>query len=162
MAALRVTLGLAFFYAGVEKLIGPKAFSAAGFLVNGTGGALPDSAKGAIVNPTHDLWVALGQNGALLPIVNGAVVLGEVAIGLCLIVGLFTRVAGLAGATMMVLFTVAAFSFANGLFNETFMYAAVALFLVAANAGMAYGLDGSMERLISTTGRSPFRTPATA
>jgi thiosulfate dehydrogenase (quinone) large subunit len=149
LAALRVVVGAAFLYAGIEKLLGATPFTAAGFLTHGTAGVLPDSATGAIVNPTHDLWVALAGNATLLPIVNSAVVLGEVAIGACLIVGLFTRFAGLAGALMMGLFTIAAYSFANGLFNETFMYAVIALYLAAANAGHAYGLDAWIPRLPS-------------
>ena len=141
VAALRVVLGLGFLYAGYEKLAA-GGFSAAGFLTNGTAGSLPDSAKGAIVNPTHEFWVALGGNTTLLPLINAAVVFGELAIGAALIVGLLTRLAGVAGALMMALFTVAAYSFANGIFNETFMYASVAVFLVVANAGRIYGLDG--------------------
>jgi thiosulfate dehydrogenase [quinone] large subunit len=144
VAALRVFLGAAFLYAGLEKLIASAPFSAAGFLTNGTGGALPDSVKGVIVNPSHDLWVAIGTNAGLVSVVNVAVVAGEVAIGAFLIIGLFTRLVGALGAVMMLLFTVAAWSFANGPFNETVVYAAVAVFLVAANAGTFYGLDGLM------------------
>jgi thiosulfate dehydrogenase [quinone] large subunit len=145
VAALRVFLGAAFLYAGLEKLVASAPFSAAGFLTNGTAGALPESVKGAIVNPTHDVWVAIGANAGLVSVVNVAVVAGEVAIGAFLIVGLFTRLAGALGALMMLLFTVAAWSFANGPFNETVVYAAVAVFLVVANAGIFYGLDGLMS-----------------
>jgi len=154
VAALRVFLGAAFLYAGLEKLVASAPFSAAGFLTNGTGGALPDSVKGVIVNPTHDVWVAIGTNAGLVSVVNVAVVAGEVAIGAFLIVGLFTRLAGALGAVMMLLFTTAAWSFANGPFNETVVYAAVAVFLVAANAGIFYGLDGVMS-----LSRRPFAKP---
>ncbi len=144
VAALRVFLGAAFLYAGLEKLVASAPFSAAGFLTNGTAGALPDSVKGAIVNPSHDVWVAIGTNAGLVSVVNVAVVAGEVAIGAFLIVGLFTRLAGSLGAVMMLLFTIAAWSFANGPFNETVVYAAVALFVVVSNAGTFYGLDWLM------------------
>src|SRR6187551_1248652 len=144
VAVLRVFLGAAFLYAGLEKLVASAPFSAAGFLTNGTAGTLPDSVKGAIVNPSHDVWVALGTNAALVNVVNVAVVAGEVAIGAFLVVGLFTRLAGALGAVMMLLFTIAAWNFANGPFNETVVYAAVAAFLVVSNAGIFYGLDGLM------------------
>ena len=145
VAALRVFLGAAFLYAGLEKLVASAPFSAAGFLTNGTAGALPDSVKGAIVNPSHAVWVAIGTNAGLVNVVNVAVVAGEVAIGAFLIVGLFTRLAGTLGAVMMLLFTIAAWSFGNGPFNETVVYAAVAVFLVVSNAGIFYGLDGLMS-----------------
>ena len=154
VAALRVFLGAAFLYAGLEKLVASTPFSAAGFLTKGTAGALPDSVKGAIVNPSHDVWVALGTNAGLVNVVNVAVVAGEVAIGAFLIVGLLTRLAGALGAVMMLLFTIAAWNFANGPFNETVVYAAVAVFLVAANAGIFYGLDGVMS-----LSRRPFAKP---
>ena len=154
VAALRVFLGAAFLYAGLEKLVASAPFSAAGFLTNATAGTLPDSVKGAIVNPSHDVWVALGTTPGLVSVVNVAVVAGELAIGAFLIVGLFTRLAGALGAVMMLLFTIAAWSFANGPFNETVVYAAVAVFLVVSNAGMFYGLDG----LISSA-RRPLTKP---
>ena len=88
--------------------------------------------------------------------VNVAVVAGEVAIGAFLIVGLFTRLAGALGAVMMLLFTIAAWNFANGPFNETVVYAAVAVFLAVSNAGIFYGLDGlSRPRVVRSRSREP-------
>ena len=150
LASLRVFLGAAFLFAGLEKIFdfagSGKAFSAVGFLKFATGGTLPGSDPKAIVNPTHDLWVSLAGNGQLMPIVNWLVVVGETAIGIALILGLATRFSGILGAVMMGLITVAAWSFANGPFNATVLYAAVALYLAAANAGHAYGLDGLMDK----------------
>ena len=51
VAALRVFLGAAFLYAGLEKLVASAPFSAAGFLTNGTAGTLPDSVKGRSSTP---------------------------------------------------------------------------------------------------------------
>jgi thiosulfate dehydrogenase [quinone] large subunit len=147
VAGLRVVLGSAFLYAGLEKLGATTPFSAAGFLTKGTAGALPDSVKGAVVNPSHDVWVSIGSNAGLVSLIDIAVVAGEVAIGACLILGLFTRFSAILGAVMMGLFTVAAWSFANGPFNETFIYAAVAVFLALANAGVPYGLDARIPFL---------------
>ena len=149
LAALRITLGAGFLFAGLDKLFawGGKPFDAAGFLKGATGGAWVGSDPKAIVNPTHDVWVALGGNAALMPIVNTLVVAGEIAIGLALILGLATRFAGLMGVLMMALFWVANWSFANGPFNEQFFYGAIAAVLVYTGAGAHYGLDELVERL---------------
>ena len=158
LAALRVALGAGFLFAGLEKVLhfdgATKPFDAAGFLKFATGGALPGSAENAIVNPTHDLWVALAGNAGLMSVVNSLVVFGEVAIGVALILGLATRFAGIAATLMMALFWIANFSFANGPFNEQFMYAVVAAFLTYAGAGEFYGLDAIIEKT-ETVRRAP-------
>ncbi|HEY3523414.1 MAG TPA: DoxX family protein [Candidatus Limnocylindrales bacterium] len=158
LAALRVTLGAAFLFAGLEKVLhfdgATKPFDAAGFLKFATTGALPGSDPKAIVNPTHDFWVALAGNAQLMSVVNTLVVFGEVAIGLALVLGIATRFAGVAATLMMALFWVANFSFANGPFNEQFLYAIVAAFLAYAGAGEAYGLDAIIEKT-ETVRRAP-------
>jgi thiosulfate dehydrogenase [quinone] large subunit len=150
LAVLRIALGAGFLYAGLDKVVhfdgGAKAFNAAGFLKGATAGTLPGSSDGAIVNPTHDFWVALAGNPAAMSVVNFLVVFGEIAIGAALILGLATRFAGIAGALMMALFWVAAWDFAHGLVNEQFLYGIVAAFLAYAAAGEAYGLDAIIER----------------
>jgi thiosulfate dehydrogenase [quinone] large subunit len=149
LAALRITLGAGFLFAGVDKVLqwGGKPFDAAGFLKFATGGAWVGSDPKAIVNPTHDFWVSLGGNGQLVPMINFMVVFGEIAIGVALILGLATRFAGIAGALMMGLFYVANWSFANGPFNEQFFYGAIALVLVYTGAGARYGVDELVDRL---------------
>lgn len=158
LAALRITLGAGFLFAGLEKVLhfdgATKAFDAAGFLKFATGGALPGSDPKAIVNPTHDFWVALAGNAGLMSVVNTLVVFGEVAIGVALILGLATRFASVAATLMMTLFWIANFSFANGPFNEQLMYGVVAAFLAYAAAGEAYGLDGIIEKT-ETVRRAP-------
>jgi thiosulfate dehydrogenase [quinone] large subunit len=150
LAVLRVALGVGFLYAGLDKLVhfdgATKAFNATGFLKGATGGAIPGSADGAIVNPTHDFWVLLAGNPGVMSVVNFLVVFGEVAIGVALILGLATRFAGVAGTLMMALFWVATWDFAHGLVNEQFLYAIVSAFVAYAAAGEAYGLDAIIER----------------
>lgn len=159
VAALRITLGAGFLFAGLDKALhfdgATKPFDATGFLKFATGGALPGSDPKAIVNPTHDLWVNLAANPGLMSIVNSLVVVGEIGIGIALILGLATRFAGVAATLMMALFYVANFSFANGPFNEQFMYALIAAFLTYAGAGEHYGLDGIIEQTAAVR-----RTPA--
>ena len=148
-AILRIALGFGFLYAGLDKaldLAGTGAFSAAGFLKFGTLGAYTGSNPKVVVNPTHDLWVALANNGTLMPIINTLVVFGELAIGAALILGLATRFAGIMGALLTGLFFVASWSFATGFINEDFLYTALAAYLAYVGAGAVWGLDGVLAR----------------
>jgi thiosulfate dehydrogenase [quinone] large subunit len=151
IAILRVALGSGFLFAGLDKALDfagtGKAFTAAGYLKFGTGGAWLGSDAKTIVNPTHDFWVGLAGNASLMTVIDTMVVFGEVAIGVALILGLATRFAGLAGALMMSLFYISNWSFANGPFNEQFMYGAAALTLAVVGAGEYYGLDAIIDRL---------------
>jgi len=155
IAALRMFLGFGFLFAGLSKflMIGATApFTAAGFLKFGTAGSWPgvaEAAEGAppvILNPTHELWLALAGNQALLSVTDTMIVFGQIAIGTALILGLATRFSAVMGALMMVLLTIAAWDFGHGLVNQTSLYAVVALVLAATHAGRVWGLDGVIER----------------
>jgi thiosulfate dehydrogenase [quinone] large subunit len=74
------------------------------------------------------------------------VVSGEILIGIALILGLATRFSGVTGALLMGFITIAAWNFGLGFVNETVLYAAVALYLAYAEAGLAYGLDSIVEK----------------
>ncbi len=148
-AILRIALGVGFLYAGLEKILqlsGGGPFTAAGFLKFATLGALPGSNPKVVVNPTHDFWVALGNNGSLIPIINFLVQFGELAIGVCLILGLATRFSGIMGAILTGLFFVASWSFANGIVNEQLLYAVGSGFLAYVGAGQYYGLDAVLSK----------------
>ncbi len=148
VAAFRIAVGIIFFWAGTEKLLGPEPFSAGGFLSHATGGTLGwpfvtgTPADGTIFNPTHDFWVSLSTNAGAMSVVNFLVVAGEIGIGIALILGLFTRFAGVMGTLMMLLFFVAAWDFTNGIVNEHLTYALVCATLAGIGAGRYYGLDG--------------------
>ena len=150
LAVLRIAVGAGFLYAGIDKVLHfggvDKAFSAAGFLKGATLGAAPGSAEGAVVNPTHGLWVSLAGNPGLMGVVNFLVVFGEIAIGVALILGIATRFAGILGGLMMGLFYVATWDFSHGFVTEQFMYALIALFVAYAAAGEAYGIDSILDR----------------
>ena len=145
LAALRIVLGAGFLYAGLEKVFdfagSGKPFTAAGFLQFGTAGTLPGSAEDAIVNPTHDFWVSVATNAGHRRHDQHPRGVGEVAIGIALILGFATRFAGVMGAILMGAITIAAWNFGFGPINETVLYAAVALYLAYAEAGLAYGVD---------------------
>jgi thiosulfate dehydrogenase [quinone] large subunit len=159
LAILRIALGSGFLFAGLDKLMDlagtGKAFSAAGFLKFATGGAWLGSDPKAVVNPTHDFWVGLAGNAGLMSAINFLVVAGEIGVGIALVLGLATRFAGVAGFLMMSLFYVANWSFANGPFNEQFMYGTLALYLAYAAAGETWGLDGIIERATPIITRAP-------
>ena len=90
--------------------------------------------------------MALANNGTLMPIINFLVQFGEIAIGVCLILGLATRFSGIMGAILTGLFFVASWSFATGVVNEDFLYMAVAAYTAAVGAGAVWGLDGYLAR----------------
>jgi len=148
IALLRIALGAGFLFAGLDKFVqlAGKPFSADGFLKFATGGALPGSDPKAIVNPTHAFWVSLAADANIVNVINILVVFGEIAIGVALILGLATRFASYSAVLMMGLFYVASWSFANGPFNEQFMYGVVALVLAIVGAGEYYGLDAIIDK----------------
>ena len=148
---LRVSLGLCLAFAGLHKflpsLLDPahnKAFSAAGFLKGATAGQWLDS-KG-VVNPTHDLWVAIGGNVSLMSVVDTLVVFGEIACGIALILGLATRFSAVMGAILIGMILVAGWSFANGPFNEAFFYVVIGGFIAVVGSG-AYALDTAIAKI---------------
>ncbi len=93
-----------------------------------------------------DFWVGLAGDPAAMSIVNFLVQFGELAIGICLVLGLATRFAGAMGTLLATLLFVASWSFATGPFNEQFMYAVVSLFVTVVGAGSVWGLDGILAR----------------
>ena len=150
----RITIGIIFLWAGLEKIIGEGlgTWTAAGFLEFATTGTLGwpfvsgEIAEGTVFNPTHDFWVALAANEAAMTIIDYLVPLGQVAIGVSLILGLFTRLGSTMGALMMLFFFVAAWDFAYGVVNQHLAYAVVTLGLGIVGAGNYYGLDAVVGR----------------
>ena len=146
---LRAVVGLGFLFAGLDKFFmwaSGTPFTAKGFLAFATNGAWLGSDPKAIVNPTHPFWLSLSQNTGLMHSVDTLVVFGECAVGIALILGLATRFAGLAGATMMALFYIANWSFATGPFNEQLMYGVIAGTIAFVGAG-AYALDTAVAKI---------------
>jgi thiosulfate dehydrogenase [quinone] large subunit len=164
-ALLRVVAGVVMLWAGLEKLIGtPGGWTAAGFLKFGTAGTLGwpfvsgEPAKDAVFNPLHDFWVGLAGNAGLMQAVDALVVVGELAIGVALIVGLLTRFASIMGALMMFLFFLASWNFAYGIVNQQLTYAVVFLAVGGMGAGKYYGLDAWAGSTAFATRNRWFRT----
>jgi thiosulfate dehydrogenase [quinone] large subunit len=148
VALLRIMVGIIFLWAGLEKLLAPQAFDASGFLKFATAGTLGwpfvtgEIAKGTVFNPTQGIWLALAGNSAAMNVVNVLVPLGQIGIGISLILGLLTRFGAIMGALMMTFFFFAAWDFAYGIVNQHLAYALICLTIAGLGAGRYYGLDG--------------------
>ena len=155
---LRLTVGWVFLFAGVEKVLqlgGNGPFDATGFLKFGTAGTWPGLADGAVANPTQSFWSGLVADPGLMSAINFIVPFGEIAIGVALMLGLFTRFASVMGVLMMLGFWVAAWDFGNGIVNEQLIVAILTGIVGYSAAGEIYGLDRRVEQ--TTVVR---RTPA--
>jgi thiosulfate dehydrogenase (quinone) large subunit len=147
IAVLRIGVGIIFLWAGLEKLMAPEPFTAAGFLQFGTAGSLGwpfvtgEVAEGTVFNPTHDFWAGLATNDGAMSVINFLVPFGQVGIGIGLILGLLTRFSAAMGTLMMLFFFVAAWDFEFGIVNQHLTYALVTFFLGLIGSGNYYGLD---------------------
>jgi thiosulfate dehydrogenase [quinone] large subunit len=153
---LRAVVGLGMLFAGLDKFFmwaSGTPFTSAGYLTHATGGSWLGSAATTIVNPTNGFWVSLGHNATLVPIVDTLVVFGECAVGAALILGLATRFSAVMGTILMATLFISNWSFANGPFNEQFMYLAVMATIAYVGAG-AYALDTVFEK-VGITQRVP-------
>ena len=149
---VRAVAGLGLLFAGLDKFFmwaSGTPFTSAGYLKFATGGSWLGSDPKAVINPTHGFWVSIAGNPGLVSVVDTLVVFGEVAIGAALLVGLATRFSAVMGTLLMALLYVSNWSFANGPFNEQFMYLAITAAIVYAGAG-AYALDTAVARLAIT------------
>jgi len=150
----RIVIGVIFLWAGLEKIIGHGlgSWSAKGFLEFATAGSLGwpfvtgEVAEGTVFNPTHDFWVALAGNEAAMTLVGYLVPLGQLGVGITLILGLLTRFGATIGALMMLIFFVAAWDFEFGIVNQHLTYAVITAGLGIIGAGNYYGLDAIVGR----------------
>ena len=150
VALLRITVGIIFLWAGLEKLMAPQAFDASGFLKFATAGSLGwpfipgEVAEGTVFNPTQGLWLSLAGNAGVMGIINVLVPFGQVGIGLSLVLGLLTRFGAVMGAMMMAFFFLAAWDFQYGIVNQHLTYALICLTVAGLGAGRYYGLDSAL------------------
>jgi thiosulfate dehydrogenase [quinone] large subunit len=155
VAVLRIGVGIIFLWAGLEKVMAPEPFSAAGFLEFGTTGSLGwpfvtgEPVEGTVYNPTHEFWAGLAANETAMSIINFLVPWGQIGIGIGLILGLLTRFSAAMGTLMMLFFFVAAWDFEFGIVNQHLTYALVTAFLAVIGAGNYYGLDRALGESVS-------------
>lgn len=151
----RIVIGIIFLWAGLEKAIGAGlgVWNADGFLQFGTNGSVGwpfvtgEVAEGTVFNPTHEFWVGLVGTGAS-DVIAYLVPLGQIGIGVSLILGLFTRFGAAMGTLMMLFFFVAAWDFEFGIVNQHLTYAVVTFGLAVIGAGNYYGLDAIVGPMV--------------
>lgn len=90
LVLLRVAIGWHFLYEGIAKLLNPY-WTSAGFLLESKG-------------PLAGLFHGMAANPTTLRIVDALNTWGLIAIGLCLMAGLLTRLASLAGMVLLALY----------------------------------------------------------
>ena len=133
---LRVTLGWMFFWAGITKLLDPS-WSAAGYL----------NAAKTFAGFYHFL-----ASPGILPLVNFLNGWGLTLVGAALVLGVFVRLASLAGGLIMVLYylPILDFPYPNAhsfLVDEHVIYLFVFLVLASQRAGLIWGLEARCANL---------------
>jgi thiosulfate dehydrogenase [quinone] large subunit len=146
--ALRIAMGWLFLWPFLDKLLGlgiatePDAAwirggsPTSGFLSFGTSGPLAPIFQGLAGNPVVDFVFMMGL----------------LLIGLSLMLGIGVRVAGLSGATlMMVMWTATLPPEQNPLIDEHVIYAILLVGLALVRAGQWYGLGNRLSRVWART-----------
>lgn len=135
---LRVALGWLFLYSGITKVLNPE-WTAQGFL------------EGAKTFSGFYDWFAQGGNLDLVNLLNSW---GQLLIGAGLLFGAFTRLAGFAGALLMILYYFPTLEFpavSHGfLVDEHVIYAFVLLLLATVRAGQYFGVDEALQTRFKT------------
>ena len=142
---LRVLIGWHFLYEGAAKLLKPN-WSAAGYLLQARW-IFADLFK----------WIAESPN--VLPIVNQMNMWGLVAIGLGLILGCFTRLAGMAGMALILVYYLCNPLFVGYFYsmpmegnylvvNKNLVEAAALWVIVITGSGRYIGLDRILHQLV--------------
>lgn len=139
LLALRAFLAVAFLYAGLQKLANPQFFDAASLtgIHAQLAGAIETSPVRALLRPL------LGDASAI----GLVIALGEVAVGIGLALGLFTRVAAIGGALISLsLFLTVSFHDSPWFTGPDIVYLFALTPFVIAGAGGAYSLDAVLAR----------------
>lgn len=129
LLSLRLGLGWLFLHAAVEKLTTEGGWTATGFLTHATKGPLAD----------------FFQQIAGAAAVDWLVMVGELSIGIALVLGLATRFTVLAGSVMLALFYLAQLPSWDGWIDSKIVYILALNMLAVAQAGTFWGIDGLIE-----------------
>ena len=136
MVALRLVMGWALLYPGINHLTGLAGFREA------TAGMISGAATTA-ANPFAGYFAMLQPHAGALAVLNAV---GLTLVGAALMVGAFVRLAGLGGAVMMLHYWAASLPLAHSLVVDDHVVYALLLFgLGALGAGRLLGLDGLLE-----------------
>lgn len=133
LAFLRVLVGTMFLHAGMDKFLADQPFDAGWWLTG--------SASEGILAPVM-IW--FGQNAP--GVVNVMIPLGELLIGIGLIVGGLTRLASFFGAILMFFFYFGNADWEHGFVNGDLLTLVLFITLLVFGAGRVWGLDAYLER----------------
>lgn len=133
IAFLRVLVGTLFLHAGMDKFLADQPFDAGWWLTG--------PASEGILGP---VMVWFGQNAPW--IVNVMIPLGELLIGLGLIVGALTRLASFFGAVLMFFFYFGNAEWEHGFVNGDLLTLVLFITLIVFGAGRIWGFDAYLER----------------
>lgn len=128
----RLLMGWIFLYAGASQILSGD-FTVTAFLAH--------------TKTFHDVYAPL-TSPSIATLLTFAVKWGHLLIGLSLVSGLLVRVSGVFGVALMLTYWTAHMDFpyieshVNFIIDYHIVYAALTGWLVAANAGRAFGLDG--------------------
>lgn len=130
---LRVLVGTRFMHAGMDKFLAEQPFDASWWLAGPAGGG--------ILGPLMT-WFA--QNAPWF--VNVMIPMGELLIGIGLILGAFTRLASFFGASLMAFLYFGNADFTHGFINGDFLNLVLFITLIVFDAGRIWGLDAYLEQ----------------
>ncbi|MFB6130855.1 MAG: TQO small subunit DoxD [Salinigranum sp.] len=136
VVAVRLIVGWWFLHAGLDKLLAAEAFDASGWLINATA-----------ASPIHGFLAWAGQTPWMLGFTNFMIPVGEVLIGLGLMLGALTRLAAFFGGVLMMLFYLGSADWAHGFVNEYVLGFLLFVLVGVLAAGRIFGLDGIIERM---------------
>lgn len=128
---LRLIVGWWFLHEGLNKYATPGPFRAGWFLEK----------SGTIVSPVLNPLVG----GPAEAVISMAVPIGELLIGLGLILGCLTRLASLFGASMMFFFYFGGEEWRRGLVNGDLLGLILFLTIIVLGAGRVWGIDRHLE-----------------
>ena len=146
LAILRILLGSVFLWAFLDKTFGlgfatapEKAWIAGGSPTAGYLGSLEGSFAG------------LFQSLAGAPVVDWAFMLGLLAVGTALVLGIALRAAAVGGTALMILMWLSSLPLtSNPVIDEHIVYAAAMVVLAATHAGNTFGLGRQWSALTSS------------
>lgn len=152
-AVLRILTGLIFLAEGWSKLQGE-------FVRGGFAASVKEMAAGAWPFWKHVLETVVAPRADVL---GWALALGELAVGIGLILGLFTRVAAGGGIALMLLVLLGAARAEPGATWDTWVTAGLTakfallllVLLFAVNPGKVWGLDGAISKRRRRVNRKP-------
>lgn len=137
VVALRFVIGGMILFAGLGK-VSDWPFDASGYLVHGV----------APASPVSGLYAAMAESAFVMDVVNIAVPVGQLLIGIALITGAFVRLAAFFGSLQMIAFYLGGWEGEFlALFDSTLIYAVVFLAVAAFGAGRILGVDKYLEQL---------------